>query len=365
MVMTAIYSQLEKLYQQHYSSIKSSILFKKESIPISTKTRVTHELVSSRYISLERTRLETILQHTSEYNTWSSPHFHIHIWNIPGIGPGMGTSMDWDMIIKRVLIRLELLYTYYGHTVDSKIIFTCIPFDEKRILPSSLHTCVKPEHINGGYTYVGKNEVYIFRKEECPKVILHEYLHQVQGNYDIQWSSNLLEQMYRTWNISMDGCDYGMDACSTLLRPNEAIIELWAWIYQSVFVSMEYGIPIHEIWNAELEFTWHQVGILIAHQEACSPHSNKWTEDTHAFSYYVLKGFFAWQSYIFKDHADKHRNIPDLFYKPLEIWQQVQSNWDSYWTFIKTKTLIKKPSKTSSGKKSKEVSMRMTLFGDF
>ena len=33
------------------------------------------------------------------------------------------------------------------------------------------------ENINSGFTYVNRNDIYIFRKEEFPKVILHELIH--------------------------------------------------------------------------------------------------------------------------------------------------------------------------------------------
>lgn len=347
--MDDIYHKLEEIYNTNAVNVGNTITVKKQIIPSSVKSSVTHELLTSNYIALPRTEIEKIIKTIQESYEWTSTHFIISVWMIPPANKKENTPKPhWDTMIRRILLRLESLYLYYQQTSE-RITFTCVPFDVKRELPISSTICVKPEHINGGFTFIGLNEVYIFRKEEYPKVILHEYLHQVQGNQDALWLGPVLKSLYEQWNISMDGClDSQMQLCRTIVRPNEAIVEFWAWVHQIQFLSIEYGIPWRLLWDAEYEFIRMQSQKLIHHQHKCN--SQKWSEETHAFSYHVLKGFFAW---CFK--VDQQIPVA-LIYSVNDVVTTITKRWSIYWNGLQ---------KIDTTKWGKDTSLRMTLLGDF
>jgi hypothetical protein len=339
--MDTVYNEVKKYYNDD-SNIH--IQFKKQSLESSIKSKVTDELLHSKYIALPNVELKKILETTRDFYEWSSDHFSISVWALASV-----KKEHWDAIMRRVLKRLETLCRYYKHDLQGdKIKFTCVPLDAKRELPVSSKMCVKSQHINGGFTFIGLKEVYIFRKEECPKVMLHEYIHQIQGNQDRQWNGTLLKALYEKWNISTEGCmDIDMLTCNTSIRPNEAIVEFWAWIHQIQFISLEYDIPWVVLWNAEYNFVMGQILKLIRHQKECHP--TAWLEETHAFSYHVLKGFFAWCLYTEQQFPVR------ITYNAQEVFEKINQQWSNYWSVLQSNTYAI----------SKGPSLRMTLLGDF
>ena len=343
---------IEKAYLQARSTISTSQLsYKKIPISSSAKASLLNELTTSKYLTASPTELKEILDQTTIYYEWNLPFFSIQLWAIPDV---QKTFDQWKSIFQRVLYRLETLRLYYEQK-ESKtmnpVVFTCVPIDIKRELPTSSRVCVKSEHINGGYTFIGLNQIYILRKEECPKVMLHEYLHQIQGNADQQWTGPILQELYQKWSISTERCSPDMLTCSTMLRPNEAIVEFWAWIHQIQFISLEYSIPWIVLWNAEYDFVMGQIKKLIEHQKECSL-DQQWREETHSFSYHVLKGFFAWCL------QTEHQIPVTLIYTIQNLLEKIRLKWTPYWNSLEM-------DRPMYQKRKKHTSMRMTLFGDF
>lgn len=348
---------------------KLDIRFTKEKISLNKKNSLKAELQNAFYIPLSKEEIMSTLEDTHELFQWKTNHIQIDIWDIPTNKDNKkGIPNDiWSVLVPKIIRRMETLRKLYEYTNESHILCTCIPFDVPRKLPNSMDVCVSSENINGGYTYThmttGNNlrEIYILRKEELPKVLLHEYLHQLQVQNTSQeassksiWTNSILESLYTRWNISKEGCSIGMSQCKTVLEPNEAIIEFWAWIHQMNFVSIENGISREIIWNAEYQFTIQQIRKLINHQRNCSKSDQLlWHEKTHAFSYYVLKGYFAWCI-----HEQKDPISIDLQYSSKELFNHIQLHWEEYMRMLLSDN-------TLMLHKNKDISIRMTLFGDF
>lgn len=210
--------------------------------------------------------------------------------------------------------------------------------DAKRVLPESGH--VHPRHINGGYTYLKGNEIFVLRREEFPKVVLHEVLHHTKVHIS-EWDPTALQKLYDTFNISADKCSSRMDTCSTRLEPNEAVVETWAEIMHLKFITEEYGVPFDSLYQRELEHAFQQSKKLLKHQERESP---DWKEGTHSYSYIVLRTlllltFFEWSKRSYSTEA-----LSDHLIRTFNT--------------ARVQQLIAKA-------KIKDNSLRMTLFGDF
>ena len=96
--------------------------------------------------------------------------------------------------------------------------------------------------INGGYTNINDNKIFIVRKEESNKVILHEIIHHNKLIHSNKWKKTNIKKLKKHFNID-DKCD---------LEPNEAIIEFWATIIHLFFISIQYNLNMKKLHNPSL-----------------------------------------------------------------------------------------------------------------
>lgn len=145
---------------------------------------------------------------------------------------------------------------------------------------------VEPRHINGGFTYTTGDDIYLFRREELGKVMVHELLHHSIYHVD-PWPPAVLRRMYVAFGIDSDGCDPAMDRCPTMLRPNEAVVEAYALLYHLALVSGGDPRMFAAMWKQELAHAFDLAAWVRDHQATLA--GGKWKEGTHAFSYLCLR----------------------------------------------------------------------------
>lgn len=146
----------------------------------------------------------------------------------------------------------------------------------KRFIP--IKGFIKPININGGYTNSNDNNIFIIRKEEFPKVILHEILHhniQINNNY---WNNENIDKLKKHFNLSSN-----LD-----LIPNEAIVEFWATIYHLQYISKEYNLDYEKIFSEELNYS------LFKSNQLLEKYKKKWYEESNAFCYIIFKTIFLY-----------------------------------------------------------------------
>jgi len=297
-----------------------------QPISVTDQAALVQELTSSRYVSPET--VSKYMSSIQSIYSWKTPYFQLDFW-IPE-----SQLSEWQYPLNKLLRRLETLRIYY-HSSKS-IHFVCVPLDIPRRFPVNSTQCLGREHVNGGYTYVNGNTVYLFRREELSKVMLHEYLHQIQGHKDAEWTAESLEKVRALVPIPKD-IDF---------RPNEAVVEAWALFYHINFLSIENGIPFKTLWDTELQFALQQARHIWNHQSKCLP---QWNEQTHTFSYYILKALFVWS---WRGHTS---HVWRLDYSIEELSDWIRSHWDAW----------KKKIHTGARDRASHSSARMTLFGDF
>jgi hypothetical protein len=231
--------------------------------------------------------------------------------------------------IKKLCKRIKFLLDYFK--IDKIINIWLLPVEINREFPEDSIE-ISEKNINGGYTYTVGNNIFIYRLEEFPKVILHEIIHHTIIDTDKKWSKNNIEYLIKLFKI---------DDRSNFI-PNEAIVETWATLFQLLFISEELNISFNELYKNELKWSMRQSKRILEHQSTlCNMNECKWNEITNSYSYIVIKTILLYN--IKKFVAT---NLP---YNINEIIKIIENN-----NFIKK---IK-------GIKNHNNSLRMTLYGD-
>lgn len=196
-----------------------------------------------------------------------------------------------ELLLHRVALRMFVLKEYLNISRDT-LVYWLIPCTVARTYPEGSHH-VLPKHINGGYTYLThpcsvtgvcphtpRSDIYVYRYQEFPKVMLHETLHQSRLDTSAYsyWTQEVVNTLKKLCNISLD----------TTLLPNEAIVETWATLFQIVFLSNPHSSGIHFPLKTalRLEQDW---GNKQAQRIIESTKKKPWTEESNAYCYVVIK----------------------------------------------------------------------------
>jgi len=182
------------------------------------------------------------------------------------------------LLLQRIIKRVNYIIEKYN--IPKNIIYWFLPIEQIRNFPQKGNQ-VTPESINGGYTYVSDNKIFIYRLEDFAKVMLHELLHHSIIESGTVWTREQLDGLKHCFNIS----------AATRLLPNEALVETWATYYQLQFVSNEYNIPFKLLYKKECEWAVKLSNNLLNHQRHLNDKAI-WIEKTNSFTYIILKTIF-------------------------------------------------------------------------
>jgi len=187
-------------------------------------------------------------------------------------------------IIKRLYIIINLL------KINKQFQFWLIPTDVNKWFPKK--GIVTPKHVNGGFTYVtnATNDaytsvanIYIYRREEFPKVMLHELIHHsyIDVSNNPKFNNTFINKLKTICIITNN----------TSFLPNEGIVEAWALILQSLFISYEYNIPFNTIINIEQKWSAKQTSRLLFYKNNRNDNHSDWEETSNSYCYFVIKTF--------------------------------------------------------------------------
>lgn len=170
-------------------------------------------------------------------------------------------SLKQALIVKRVCCIKKPMDVY----------IVMSPF--KRHIPHSGGQ-IDCEHVNGGFTSIVDNKVFIIRSEEFSKVIIHELLHHCDFINDNTAVPSSIKRLKEAFNVSN----------GTLLLPNEAVVEYWATVLHCFFLSLEYSLSFERLLDVEAQHSAMQAGKILRRQG-----SSVWQEKTNSFAYIVFK----------------------------------------------------------------------------
>lgn len=181
-------------------------------------------------------------------------------------------KIDFDKI-KEIIQR--------GHIISNKskkiIIHLLLTSAKKKFEKNKILTA---KNTNSGFTYTNKNDIFIFRKEEFAKVIIHELIHHDKLIHNDDFSNINKRRLLNHFGITED----------TILILNEAIIEFWATLIHLAFVSCKYKIDYLTLYKYELNYSLYKSYQILKLKE-----KNKdklWCDKCNIYAYIIFKTVF-------------------------------------------------------------------------
>lgn len=139
------------------------------------------------------------------------------------------------------------------------------------------HKILTADNANSGFTFPSRNEIYIFREEEYPKVLLHELIHHIEMVDNQNYKESNKIALRKHFNITDD----------TILILNETIVELWALILHILFISREYKLDFKKLFDLELKYSLFKTYQILKLKETYK--NKKWCDRCNIYSYIVFK----------------------------------------------------------------------------
>jgi len=139
--------------------------------------------------------------------------------------------------ITRIIHKLQRVY----HTSDKPFFITIIPTSHKKLLPSTKHQIIGIHHCNSGATiFSPKPHVYIWRKEELEKVIIHEFIHfynldSFSKSIPVDFQEAYTESLATVWYTKNLKLDY--------LHRISILAKLLIYFYGTNFPSLSKPFP--------------------------------------------------------------------------------------------------------------------------
>jgi hypothetical protein len=142
---------------------------------------------------------------------------------------------------------------------------------------------LSPINCNTGFTYLQRNNnnnnnnvnIYIIRKEEYAKVILHEIIHHIDKIHSSFSQSNInrLKHHFKIASVNVDA--------------NECIVEFWATIFHLYQISIEYNQDFYKLFQNELKYSLYKSYQLLTLQKQMT--DGYWIETSNSYSYIIFK----------------------------------------------------------------------------
>ena len=346
---------MDQLIQKYYPRNLDYTVIKHTSISPQIIQSLVEEIKDSKYSSFVSSQY---LSMCNTHEIHKTLHCTLHI-----ISPS--TEVPPQLLILRTLRRVECIMNIYGISNKKHLTFWLLPTSHLRKFPKNKNLQVSAEHINGGFTYSNANSgtIFVFRREEFPKVFLHETLHHAPIDTHSAWSKTDLQKIYSYFRLDTMHCNSQMQCTHTDLRPNEAWIETWAELYHMGFLQYEYQIPWNTLWNAEKKWACLQAKRVLEHQKAQM--DGKWREETHAYSYMVLRAALLWCAPKLLDTYSFNKTIVASTTKTTNITRINTTQLAQFmFTCFNNSSFQKCLRETKLPPLSRNSSFRMTVFGD-
>lgn len=155
-----------------------------------------------------------------------------------------------------------------------------VAVDVQRRLPELAGSPIGVQHINGGYAFVGRPDVVVYRTEDAEKVLLHELIH-VFG-IDSEFMGHKSAAMERRL-----AADYGIKVLrGNTVCANEFFVETLACYMHAHLVAARTGAPLDRVLT---EASLHYIDIAHAVAEHFESAPDGHVEDTSAFSYAICR----------------------------------------------------------------------------
>ena len=177
--------------------------------------------------------------------------------------------------INKILKRAYIITQFIQKTFNIHLILSPLKKEFNDIYFST-------KNCNSGLTIIYPNinypivNIYIIRKEEFGKVIIHEIIHHITSIHSSFKLSNI-NKLKKHFNISPNAD----------IDPNETIVEFCATIFHLYQISLESNIDFYKLFKDELKYSLYKTQQLLKKQEKM--HKGIWYEESHIYCYIIFK----------------------------------------------------------------------------
>jgi hypothetical protein len=186
------------------------------------------------------------------------------------------TTDEFDInYIKKVLIRAYKITKHINKTFNIYLMLSPL----KKEFNS---TILETYNCNGGLTIIYKSptipnvDIYIIRKEEFGKVIIHEIIHHI----------TLIHSTFKQSNINKLKKFFKISPLADI-DPNETIVEFCATLFHLYQISLETNIDFYKLYKDELKYSLYKTKQLLELQKEMK--DGIWYEESHIYCYIIFK----------------------------------------------------------------------------
>jgi hypothetical protein len=237
----------------------------------------------------------------------------------------------------------------------------------KKVLPSTPEP-IDSIHANTAFTTAcalhRDNIIYIYRREEWFKVLIHETFHTLGMDFSTMDETPAKRAMYDIFPVNCD------------LRFYECYTETWAEIIHILFLA-QYSKPTNPKKDKTLELFLQQERLFsifqtikvlrhyqLSYKELCTDPKDKYDENTNVFSYFILKSIMIFFSNDFIEWCSL-QNKGTIVFKKIQanVLSLVQFVKDRYTDtgYIKTLQHMEKAMKSLESDAPEMQTLRMTV----
>jgi hypothetical protein len=206
----------------------------------------------------------------------------------------------------------------------------------KKMLPSHNNKSIlTSENVNTGFTIYKKSdivksvhdikEIYIYRKEELHKVLIHEMIHAYDlDTYFIRNHQKYSDRLEDTYNIHSK---YG-------IKIYESYVETIAILLHCIYLSRKNKNSLNKAILLETKYSLFQTAKILEYYNIHSIKElkNNIYEESSIFSYYIIKSALLFNLKAFLKMCHTHNNN----------YIQIKQNWIKEFTKLIQKSLDKK-----------------------
>jgi hypothetical protein len=199
--------------------------------------------------------------------------FKYHNINIFYYGKS-GDTLDLNYI-QKILKRAYIITKHINKTFNIHLILSPLKKEFNGLILSA-------KNCNSGLTYIYSNKdipnvnIYIIRKEEFGKVIIHEIIHHITLIHSSFKISNI-NKLKKHFKISL----------SSNIDPNETIVEFCATIFHLYQISLETNTDFYKLFKDELNYSLYKTKQLLDLQKKMP--NGIWYEESHIYCYIIFK----------------------------------------------------------------------------
>jgi hypothetical protein len=198
-------------------------------------------------------------------------------------------EMFFGEALRRIVVWLTVAFNYAPAECSRRLNIYIYFTDLKKTLPTEAASAIKQEHANTAFTYSCKssNEINVFRYEEWFKVLIHESFHSLGMDFSQFNRIATNECILKLFNVNSD------------VRLYETYCEVWAELLNAMFITYFYDKRenLNRFIYLETIFSGFQCCKVLKSfglnyekmYNKTKETKDKYTEETHVLSYYVLK----------------------------------------------------------------------------